>query len=80
MMRTHFVAVVYIYIQQTLFTKATYNKYNKSEEGETTIYLCRYSKDVHRTKDQALTISMVTYHVFLSHCCYKMKFPIISIR
>ena len=35
-------------------SKATYNKYILSEGRETTIYRCRYRKDVHRTKCQAL--------------------------
>ena len=32
-----------------------------SEESETTIYRCWYSKDVHRTKCQALTVARLTH-------------------
>ena len=35
-----------------------------SEEGETTLDLCRYSKDVHRTKCQALTIVRLTHSLY----------------
>ena len=36
-------------------------KYIVQKTQETTIYLCRYSKDVHRTKYQALTITRLTH-------------------
>ena len=35
-----------------------------SEEGVTTIYRYRYSKDVHRIKCQALTIARLTHSPF----------------
>ena len=38
-----------------------------SEERETAVYLCRYSKDVHKTKCQALAIASLT------HSPYKTK-------
>ena len=47
-----------------------------SEEGETTIYLRRYSKDVHRTECQALTITRLTHHLYTTKIarikCYTM--------
>ena len=45
---------IYIYIEQSLLTKKTHNKY--IYQNKETIYLCRYSKNVHRHKSQALTI------------------------
>ena len=46
-----------------LLTKATYNKYICQKKA-TTIYRCQYSKDVHRAKCQALTISRLTHSLY----------------
>ena len=50
----------------------TSDKVHLSEEGETTIYLCRYSKDVHRTKCQALTIVRLTHSPYTTKIARKM--------
>ena len=42
-------------------SKATHNEHVLSEERETTMHLCGYSEDVHRTKWQALTIARLTH-------------------
>ena len=46
---------------KTLSSKATYNRYIRQKKRETTVYLCRYRKDAHRTKCQALTIARLTH-------------------
>ena len=47
-----------------------------SEEIETTIYLCWYSKEVHRTKCKALTIARLTHTLYTTKMarirCYTM--------
>ena len=47
----------------SLSSKATYNKL-VPEKRETTIYFCRYSEDVHRSKCQSLTITRLTHSPF----------------
>ena len=52
------------------------------EEGETTIYRCRYSKDDHRTKCQALTIVSLTHSPYTTKIarirCYTMLSTVIE--
>ena len=54
-----------------------------SEEGGTTMYLCRYSKDVHRNKYRALPIARLTSSPYTTKTarirCYTMLsgFPVI---
>ena len=52
--------IIYIDIQQTPLSRAAHNEY-VCQKKETTIYRCRYSKDVHRTKRQALTMASMRW-------------------
>ena len=62
-------------IWQTLLSKAT-DKVHLTEESETRIYLCWYSKDVHRTKCQAIKIARLSHSPYTTHIarvrCYTM--------
>ena len=48
-------------VQQTLLSKATYNKSICRQKEKQQYNPCRYSKDVHRTKCKALTITRLTH-------------------
>ena len=55
-----------------------------SEERETTIYCCRYSKDVHRTKCQAPTIARLIHSPYATKIarirCYTMLSTILKCK
>ena len=55
------------------FKQTLLSKVHLTEERETTIYGCRYSKDVHRTQCHALTITSLT------HSCIQQRSVCLSV-
>ena len=60
-------------------TRSIFVRREREKTRKTTIYLCQYSKDVHRTKCQALTITRLTHSPYtltitrLTHSPYTTK-------
>ena len=49
-----------------------------SGERETTVYLCHYSKDVHRTKCQALSITRLTHSPYITEIARIRRYTMLS--
>ena len=59
-------------------SKATHNEHVLSEERETTMHLCGYSEDVHRTKWQALTIARLTHSPYTTEIARLRRYTMLK--